>query len=130
MKSLIGLLTLSVSISLSILTASAEPILQGFYRSLNGKFGHSFKASGDYSATAFEVNESADGLFQQGEGICWKNLSDGGRTAGNVLLYIDQVQCCLEFRAISDKYAVSEVWVQGTGPGYRFCRNQVVIKVP
>ncbi|MGI8853582.1 MAG: hypothetical protein ACR2GC_09905 [Methyloceanibacter sp.] len=129
-NSLIGLFTLFVSIELAILPASAEPILQGFYKSLDGKFGHNFKSSGDYSVTIFDgaMNESANGLFQQVEGLCWSEPRGGPRILGNVLLYIDQVQCCLKFRAISDKYAVTKVWVKGTGLGYGICTNQVVIK--
>lgn len=112
--------------------AGAEKIISGELESHDGKFKHNFKASGDYwgqvKSKDFDPS-SVSGVFEQGNGICWNSLANGSKGAsGNVLIYVEEVQCCLEFREISNKFAVSKVWVKGTGTGYALCNNQVLTK--
>jgi len=110
----------------------AGSIVSGEYESLNAKYQHNFSASGDYSGTLIyqEKITTGAGLYEQGSGICWRINSDGSKGAtGNVMLYVDQAQCCLEIRQISDKYAVTKVWRDGTGFAFRVCQNQVLRSV-
>jgi murein DD-endopeptidase MepM/ murein hydrolase activator NlpD len=44
------------------------------------------------------------------------------------MIYVGEAQCCLEFRQISNKFAVSMIAVGGTGVGYMLCSNQVLQK--
>ena len=106
----------------------SAPSISGAYVSLDGKYGHDFKSSGDYSGVIKEEKEySVTGVYELGDQICWSANQDGTKTAtGNVILYLGELQCCLEFRQISKKFAVSEIWAKGTGVGYRLCHNQVL----
>jgi hypothetical protein len=111
--------------------AQCGPFLAGEYISLDGQYKHNFKATGDYwgSATYSGKEHSGSGLYEQGSDICWIENKDGSKgAAGNIVFYVGEVQCCLQFRQISDKYAVSKIWVKGTGVGYALCQNQVLRK--
>ena len=127
MRTYCGLLLL-----LSMATISgavySQAILDGEYKSSDGQYHHIFKTSGDYWGHRTYSNSpgrSVEGVFEQGEGIC-ANL-DGGR--GNVKFYVEEVQCCLKVKRISDKFVVSKIWVEGTGTGYALCNNHVLNKI-
>lgn len=106
--------------------------VSGSFESLDGEFKHRFEKSGDYWGQVHRQNSEpvvVSGLYQSGENACWVTNRDGSKgAAGNVLIYIDMVQCCLELRKISNKFAVSKIWVEGSGAGYGLCNNQVLIK--
>jgi hypothetical protein len=44
------------------------------------------------------------------------------------IIYVGEAQCCLDFRQISNKFAVSMIAVSGTGVGYMLCHNQILQK--
>lgn len=119
---------LAAFIVINVGAALAED-LSGEYVSLNGKFHHIFKPSGDYWGEANhgkKYKSSGSGLYQQGNGLCWTTRLDGSKGAtGNLILYVDEGQCCLEVRHISDKIAVTKIWVKGYGTAYALCENQV-----
>lgn len=93
--------------------------------SLDGTVQHHFASTGDYAGKVTKPDASVLGVYREGPGVCWLNKDDGSKLMGDVLLYIDQIQCCLSIEAVSDKLAFTQVWEQGTGPGYRMCGNQV-----
>jgi hypothetical protein len=120
-----------LSISTCSLNSYSEPLVAGKYESLDGQFQHDFKVSGDYRGLAKHSGKdySGIGLYEQGSEICWFPNKDGTKgSTGNIVLYIGEAQCCLEFRQISGKFAVSKIWVKGTGAGYALCSNQVLRK--
>jgi hypothetical protein len=110
--------------------AHSAPTISGKYVSLNGKYKHDFKPSGDYSGVAkHEKEQSGTGLYEQADEICWLPKNDGSKgPTGNVIIYVGEAQCCLEFKQISNKFAVSKIWIKGTGVGYALCHNQVLQK--
>src|SRR5262245_45712690 len=103
------------------------PSISGTYVSLDGKYKHEFGPDGDYSGVAkYDKEYSGSGLYEQTE--CWWPNKDGskGRT-GNVMPYVGEVQCCLEFRQISNKFVITKIGVGGEpGVGYALCHNQVL----
>ncbi len=101
----------------------------GNFVSLDGVLEHHFAQSGDYLGKASDMDTPAVGVFREGDGVCWTTLSDGTKQPGNVLIYVGEVQCCMSAEAISDKVAFTQVWVKGTGVGYRMCTNQVFRRV-
>lgn len=108
--------------------AYAETIVSGILKSSDGMFEHEFKASGEYwGKRSFSNSKPSEvvGLYEQGLSICGNTKG----VKGNVLLYVDQVQCCLKFKKIANNYAVSKVWVEGKGTGYALCSHQVLSKV-
>ncbi|MEJ1407110.1 MAG: hypothetical protein Q2484_17025 [Candidatus Sedimenticola sp. (ex Thyasira tokunagai)] len=131
MKNILGILTIVIFTLASTLSVHASPFGTGKYESLDGKYKHEFKASGDYSGAAkLSKTYSGTGLYEKASEICWVPKKDGTKGAtGNVILYVGEAQCCLEFRQISNKFAVSKIWVKGTGTGYVLCQNQVLQKI-
>ena len=106
----------------------AGNIVSGKLKSNDGKFEHEFKASGEYwgkRTFAKSKPSIATGLYEQGFSICGNTKGE----KGNVQLYVGEVQCCLKFKKIANNYAVSKVWVEGTGAGYALCSHQVLTKV-
>jgi len=103
----------------------SNPIVDGDYKSSDGKYHHVFRASGDYWGHHTYDNSpgsSVEGVFEQGEGVCRNRLGEGG----NIKFYVEEVQCCLKLKKISDKFVVSKIWVEGTGTGYALCNNHVL----
>ncbi len=110
----------------------ADLVLSGRYETLEGEIQHIFSESGDYWGEIKDIERAVEfsdtGVFEQGKEVC--RLENKSQTiTGNVLIYVGEVQCCLEVRQISDKFAVTKIWVKGTGFGYRVCKNQVLRKV-
>ena len=118
------LITLS---SFSNLTLSGQ-LLPGTYESLDGKIQHTFTKSGEYSgiATYPEGIYEGTGLYEHGGGICW--TPSGASSKGNVILYVGGSKCCLEFRPISNKFAVNKVWITGkvSGVGAALCVDHLL----
>lgn len=105
----------------------SQTIIDGEYKSSDGKFHHVFKMSGDYWGHRTYSNSpgrSIEGAFEQGEGVCANQRGE----QGNVKFYVEEVQCCLKVKKISDKFVVSKIWVEGSGTGYALCNNHVLTK--
>lgn len=112
-----------LAVSMSTTVAWAQ-LAAGTYTSLDGTMEHHFQSSGivrDPPGTSL-------GVFRMGAGICWLNRDDGSKKPGDLILYVGEVQCCLQVEDISDKVALTRVWVQGTGFGYQMCKNQVFVR--
>ena len=91
-----------ILVSLTSTNALSAPSVSGTYVSLDGKYKHEFGPDGDYSGVAKHDKEySGSGLYEQADEMCSLHNKDGskGRT-GNVILYVGEAQCCLEFRQI------------------------------
>lgn len=111
--------------------AISDQIVSGKYVSSDGKYQHIFKESGEYSGRVkiTDIEYSVLGLYRQGSEICIVSQKDGSQGAtGNVMLYVDKARCCLKFQQISNKFAVSRVWMEGGGIGYFLCNDQTLIK--
>ncbi|NCC52644.1 MAG: hypothetical protein EOM20_15695 [Spartobacteria bacterium] len=97
----------------------------GKYKSLDGKIEHNFTATGDYKGI-FKGSKGVVnylGLHKTGEGICFL-----GGAKGNVMLYYDNMQCCLRFQSISDKLAVTRIGDSlGSSFAHGICDNQILI---
>lgn len=128
MKTYCSLLLVLCMVTISGVVYS-QAIIDGEYKSSDGKYHHIFKPSGDYWGHRTYSNSpkgaTVAGVFEQSEGIC-ANLN-GGR--GNVIFYVDEVQCCLKIKRISDKFVVSKIWVKGSGTGYALCNNHVLNRI-
>jgi len=114
-------------ISITSLSVNAETIVSGKYESLDGKFKHNFKKSGDYWGQRAYDNapkSQVNGVYEQGVDIC----ANSKNAYGNIKVYVEQVQCCMAVKKISNKYVVSKVWAEGRGTGYALCNNHVLIK--
>lgn len=107
-------------------TQARSESLSGNYVSLDGTKQYQFSISGDYRGNT--KAGSVFGVYRQGPNICWLTRNDGAKQYGDLVLYIDEVQCCLQIETISDKHALTQIWVKGTGPGYQLCQNQVLRK--
>jgi len=110
--------------STSVYSATVE----GNYRSLDGSFKHKFSSSGDYWGRREYSNSppsEIEGVYEVGQNIC-ANTRD---QYGNIKLYFDGAQCCLNIKPISDKYAVSKIWKDGRGTGFALCNDHVLRKV-
>ncbi len=93
--------------------------------SLDGQLEHHFVQTGDYVGLAQDPDGRVEGVYREGPGVCWLTGNDGTRQNGDVLIYVGEVQCCIQSEQISDKLAFTSLWVQGTGPAYRMCKSQV-----
>ena len=105
--------------------ANAAGVSGGHYVSLDGSMEHNFSPSGDYMGKSTVMDTVANGVFREGPGSCWLNMDDGSKKMGDILVYVAEAQCCLSSEIIADKTVMSVIWVQGTGPGYVMCKNQV-----
>ena len=122
------LLLLLIIVTISQVSYS-ETIVDGDYKSSDGKYRHVFKASGDYegyrtyhNSPASRPASSVEGVFEQGEGVCRNQLGE----SGNIKFYVEEVQCCLKVKNISEKFVVSKIWVEGRGTGAALCNNHVL----
>ena len=116
-----------ITLLLVVSSLSAETVVNGKLKSIDGKFQHHFKSSGDYWGQRAYDNSptsSVEGVYEQGKDICQNNKG----MSGNVKFYVEEVQCCLEIKKISNKYVVSKIWKEGRGTGYALCSNHVLIR--
>ena len=124
MNTYLRLLLLLIIVTISQVSYS-ETIVDGDYKSSDGKYHHVFRASGDYEGYRSYHNSPAsnvEGVFEQGEGVCRNKRGE----RGNIKFYAEEVQCCLKVKKISNKFVVSKIWVEGTGTGYALCNNHVL----
>jgi hypothetical protein len=66
-----------------------------------------------------------DGVWQYQEGMCW--LGDKKQQQGNVMIYVDTLQCCMSAQFLGNKLVLSEVWEKGYDE-YGVCINRVLTK--
>jgi hypothetical protein len=129
-----GLMVAAV-LACTVVGAAGRPAaaqdLSGSYRTADGRVEHTFQPEADYSATVVVGTRilSFSGLYQEGKSVCLATSPDrrkGG--VGNVLLYIGGNECCLAFRPISDKMAVTRIGMMGDthGPGFFLCHDQML----
>lgn len=64
-----------------------------------------------------------DGVWQYQEGMCW--LGDKKQQQGNVMIYVDSLQCCMSAQFLGNKLVLSEVWRKGKDE-YGVCVNRVL----
>ena len=66
-----------------------------------------------------------DGVWQHQEGMCW--LGDKKQQQGNVMIYVDTLQCCMSAQFLGNKLVLSNVWDKGHDE-YGVCINRVLTK--
>jgi len=107
------------------LAHSSDRIISDIFESSDKKYWHNLKSDDVYHGQVFADEkgkyQKAEGVYEQGSGICKNNQGE----AGNILIYTGEVQCCMEMRAVGDSWVMSKIWVSGTGAGYRLCKNQL-----
>lgn len=104
----------------------------GSWSTSDSKYSYTFKASGDFECKGESYNYSlkakgrtnASGVWQSGLGICWEGEKNSGRD-GDLLIQVDDLQCCLSAQIISDKLALSKIWAKGTD-SCGACSNRVL----
>jgi hypothetical protein len=68
---------------------------------------------------------SADGVWKKTH--CWLGEEDEGRS-GNILVYVDDFQCCLHLEVIASKLAITKIWPDKDGgkDDCGFCSNRLL----
>jgi hypothetical protein len=84
-------------------------------------------AGGDASA-AVEREEKVlydriTGVWTSGKGIC-----SSGFQKGDMMLYVEEMQCCVMTQVVADKLVLSTVFSKGQD-GLSFCTNRVLSRV-
>ena len=64
-----------------------------------------------------------DGVWHSQAGMCW--LGDQKQQQGNVMIYVDSLQCCMSAIFLGKKLVLSEVWKKGIDE-YGVCQNRVL----
>ena len=95
--------------------------------------GHEFKyecQSCDYSRPAPNRSVKTEGAWNSAEGACWAGdpKTDKKVALGNLLLYADDVQCCMLAQLLGNKLVLTEVWTKGSGTMASICSNRVLTR--
>jgi hypothetical protein len=70
---------------------------------------------------------SAEGVWQSSPGLCWRG--DKKQQTGNVIIYVDTTQCCMQAEILGGKLVLSEVWQKGFDIKLtEICINRVMTK--
>lgn len=70
---------------------------------------------------------SRDGVWQSSAGICW--LGDKKRQTGNLMIYVDTIQCCMAAEFLANRLVLSEIWQKGFDVNLTgICVNRVLTK--
>jgi hypothetical protein len=65
----------------------------------------------------------ADGVWAEGDGICWTD--DQKQKKGNLMIYVDTLQCCMFAQMIAGKLVLTEIWSKGDDE-FDICSNRVL----
>ena len=63
-----------------------------------------------------------EGLWETAPRMCYLGINEG-----NLMIYVDTDQCCLEAHYLGAKLVVSKIWEKGFYP-VKLCSNRVLIK--
>lgn len=66
-----------------------------------------------------------DGVWQYEEGICW--IGDKKPQYGNLMIYVESLQCCMMVQFLGNKLVLSEIWNKGKDE-LGLCTNRVLTK--
>jgi hypothetical protein len=75
--------------------------------------------------------EKAEGVYRLlGDNYCWLGTQLGTQK-GNLMIYVDEIQCCMLMNFVGEKLVLSEVWMK---PQFYFdhlgiCSNRVLKKL-
>jgi hypothetical protein len=75
--------------------------------------------------------EKAEGVYRLlGDNYCWFETQLGTQK-GNLMIYVDRIQCCMLMEFVGEKLVLSEVWMK---PQFYFdhlgiCENRVLTKL-
>lgn len=69
--------------------------------------------------------KETDGVWRSGDGICW--IGDKKQQTGNVLIYVDSLECCMLAQFLGNKLVLSEVWQKGYHE-LNICSNRVLTR--
>jgi hypothetical protein len=68
----------------------------------------------------------ANGVWVTQEKIC--SLGDKNKQFGNLMIYIDQMQCCMAMQIFGSKLVLSSIWLKNETT-LDFCQNNVLSKI-
>lgn len=71
------------------------------------------------------VQDKTDGVWQFQAGMCW--LGDKKQQQGNVMIYVNSLQCCMSAQFLGNKLVLSAVWQKGDDD-LGICTNRVLSK--
>ncbi len=80
---------------------------------------HEFWFRGERRGKPFKV----EGVWRSGTDIC---SLDGNK--GNLMIYVDTHQCCIQARWLGKNLVLSEIWAKGYASHVEHCSNRVLIK--
>lgn len=71
----------------------------------------------------------ATGAWETGDDICWLKDRKTGEKAdtGNLMIYLDGMQCCLAGKLLGDSFVLTKVW-QKESKGLLLCQNRLLIR--
>jgi len=68
---------------------------------------------------------STNGVWQSTPGICW--LGDNKRQTGNLIIYVDTVQSCMQAELLGNRFVLCEIWKKGFDVNLtEICVNRVL----
>lgn len=69
----------------------------------------------------------AEGVWQSATEICWLGSKGEGRS-GNLMVYVDTMQCCFSGQMLGGRFVLTRIWKKGYAgyAGFNICTNRVL----
>lgn len=138
MKHLITVAFVVMYMLLNSICFADEDII-GFWSDKNNVNLYSFDNKGDFKYYHFAMNLGDDnsatigdkttsyrlwkGVFSRRKDICQENIQKG-----NMMIYVEEMQCCVMTQIIADKLVLTEVFSKGH-EGMSICKDRVLNRV-
>lgn len=105
------------------------------------KFGRDILIFGANDHLVFQSDYTIDdekksyrlfGSWKSQPGVCRsddkKSMDEGNTSEGNLVIYIDSTQCCLQAEQLENKLVLTKVWVKGSGLAlHAYCSDHALI---
>jgi hypothetical protein len=92
----------------------------------NYTYTYHFKANNELKLW-YTGGQGKEGAWYYQQNTCWSGY-EKNRQYGNVMVYVDSLQCCLLANFLGNKLVLSEVWQKGTDD-YQICNNNVLTSI-
>ncbi len=103
-----------------------QPYVFAFLKNSELKFwGQKSSWQADIQRNTYTKGKT-DGVWQHQEGMCW--IGDKKQQQGNVMIYVDSLQCCMSAQFIGNKLVLSEIWNKGNDE-LGVCTSRVLTRV-
>jgi hypothetical protein len=120
------ILCMLISLLLASSSARAQQI-EGMWSDSDRKNTYIFQRSNrfQFDGEVFGRHVSVNGVWETNPGLCW--LGDNKRVTGNIILYVDTIQCCLSAQHLGGRLVLTEVWRKGGDVRLgQICQNRVL----